>query len=789
MKTTRCFMLTLLMLLTLFSPNAFTVEVPTAQDFPHILLDDGGDERCSRIAFSPDGTILAAGMQSVIHLWDVETAQLFDTLALGEFRHIKSLAFSPDGQILASGAHKVGTTGAPPYIRLWDVATGDLLNILHGASTNSVLGLEFSPDGTILASVGGSGGEELILWDVAAGTRRVLGRGGVNVAFSPDGKTLASGDGLWDVATGELRTSLKHGGGPGVAFSPNGKTLASVSSSATRGGVDGIYLWNLATGEHLYTINEFEGSTSHSKFDRDVAFSPDGKTLVISNWTENIFLFNAATGEPLYTLRGELAAFSPDGTILAGMENVHKPPQGFRTCIIRLWNTSTRVNITPLPAVSPPTGEHLTVNLSITSGENVGGYQAIIGFNPTTLRYVDSENGGYLPPGAFFVPPVVDRNRVTIGATSLTGSSSGDGTLATLTFEVLAVKESRLGFQELLLTNPGGTSLINFTTNGQVTLPLTSATVSIVPSSVLSPLVGEHLVLSADIADGQNVADYKLIWHYDDTALRYVSETKGDYIPPGGVGNGDGTLVTLTLEVLVVRDSTVSVSGFLTAPNGDTFAPTFEGAEIRVPVFGDVNRDGKVSILDLILVAQSFGQTVTKGGNPADVNEDGVVNIVDLVTVAGVFRGAAAAPAAHTHALGTFTASELQQWLAQAQHLNLMDATSQRGILLLEQLLAALTPKETALLPNYPNPFNPETWIPYQLAEPADVTLSIHTADGTLVRTLALGHQPIGIYQNKSRAAYWDGNNQHGKPVASGVYFYTLNTGHFSQTKKMLILK
>ena len=227
----------------------------------------------------------------------------------------------------------------------------------------------------------------------------------------------------------------------------------------------------------------------------------------------------------------------------------------------------------------------------------------------------------------------------------------------------------------------------------------------------------------------------------------------------------------------------------LITPNGNPVTPTFESAEITVPVFGDVNRDGKVSILDLILVAQSFGQAVTEGGNPADVNEDGVVNIADLVKVAGALRGQAAAPAAHTYALGIFTASELQQWLAQAQHLPLTDATSQRGILLLEQLLAALTPKETALLSNYPNPFNPETWIPYQLAEPADVTLSIHTADGTLVRTLALGHQPIGIYQDKSRAAYWDGKNGHGESVASGVYFYTLNAGTFSQTKKMLILK
>ena len=107
----------------------------------------------------------------------------------------------------------------------------------------------------------------------------------------------------------------------------------------------------------------------------------------------------------------------------------------------------------------------------------------------------------------------------------------------------------------------------------------------------------------------------------------------------------------------------------------------------------------------------------------------------------------------------------------------------------LEQLLAALTPKETALLPNYPNPFNPETWIPYQLAEPADVSISIYAADGKLVRTLDLGHQSVGIYESRSRAAYWDGRNAHGEPVASGVYFYTLTAGDFSATRKMLIRK
>ena len=98
-------------------------------------------------------------------------------------------------------------------------------------------------------------------------------------------------------------------------------------------------------------------------------------------------------------------------------------------------------------------------------------------------------------------------------------------------------------------------------------------------------------------------------------------------------------------------------------------------------------------------------------------------------------------------------------------------------------------PDENSLLVNYPNPFNPETWIPYQLAKPAEVTLHIYSVNGALVRTLALGHQPVGVYHNKSRAAYWDGRNEQGERVASGIYFYTLSAGEFTATRKMLIRK
>ncbi|RKU22914.1 hypothetical protein C6500_02865 [Candidatus Poribacteria bacterium] len=97
--------------------------------------------------------------------------------------------------------------------------------------------------------------------------------------------------------------------------------------------------------------------------------------------------------------------------------------------------------------------------------------------------------------------------------------------------------------------------------------------------------------------------------------------------------------------------------------------------------------------------------------------------------------------------------------------------------------------REDALLINFPNPFNPETWIPYQLSKPAEVTITIYAIDGQVVRTLTLGHQPAGMYQNRSRAAYWDGRNAFGEPVASGVYFYTLTAENFTATRKMLIRK
>ena len=214
--------------------------------------------------------------------------------------------------------------------------------------------------------------------------------------------------------------------------------------------------------------------------------------------------------------------------------------------------------------------------------------------------------------------------------------------------------------------------------------------------------------------------------------------------------------------------------------------------EIRITVggqiaTGDVNRDGVVTILDLILIARQLGQRVP-ANSQVDLNGDGAVSILDLILAARSL-GSTTTPAAPLVGTESIDAATIAAWIAQARLKDNGSLAFKQGIEILENLLASLIPEETALLANYPNPFNPETWIPYQLADSAEVTLTIYDINGNVVWHLALGHQSASMYRTRSRAAYWDGRNQLGEPVASGLYFYTLTADEFTATRKMLILK
>ena len=276
--------------------------------------------------------------------------------------------------------------------------------------------------------------------------------------------------------------------------------------------------------------------------------------------------------------------------------------------------------------------------------------------------------------------------------------------------------------------------------------------------------------------------------------------------------SGTGTLLQVTFKAKSDGETRLTLQNFeFGATTGDLIPAGPH--EVRITVeeqlaTGDVNRDGRVSILDLILVAQQLGKRVP-ANSPVDLNRDGVVSILDLIRVAQGIAQSPAAPSLRSFAdppgsprrQGDVSfaprlrgewgvdAATIAAWIAQARLEDDGSLAFKQGIENLQNLLASLIPEETLLLRNYPNPFNPETWMPYQLAESAEVTLTIYDMNGQVVRRLALGHQAAGMYRSRSRAAYWDGRNHLGESVASGLYFYTLTAEEFTATRKMLILK
>ena len=331
--------------------------------------------------------------------------------------------------------------------------------------------------------------------------------------------------------------------------------------------------------------------------------------------------------------------------------------------------------------------------------------------------------------------------------------------------------------------------------------------------------LGDTFTLDIRAENVFDLAGWQFDIAFDPDALEAISVSEGDFLKMGsgstlfqggtidnaagkitglsaarlsaqGV-NGTGSLLQVTFKAKSDGDTRLTLQNFeFGATTGDLIPAGPH--EVRITVegllaTGDVNRDGRVSILDLILVAQQLGKRVP-ANSPADLNRDGVVSILDLILAAQAI-GSTTASAAPAIGAESADAATIEAWIAQARVEDDGSLAFKQGIENLQALLAALIPEETALLHNYPNPFNPETWIPYQLAEPAEVALTIYNMNGQPVRRLALGHQAAGMYRSRSRAVYWDGRNQLGESVASGLYFYTLTAGEFSATRRMLILK
>ncbi len=673
-------------------------------------------------------------------------------------RYITSIAFSPDRKTLASVTNY--------SVDLWNVSTGEHIITLDGSRTRSIYSIAFSPDGKTLTT--GELNGSILLWDVATRVRKsTLNGNGDNVArllFSPDGKTLASMSNigwqnevvvdLWDTDTWTHKATISGGHinlAQSLSFSPDSSTLANANQ---RRSVD---LWDVSTGEIKRTIVGHKGAVYST------SFSPDGKTLASGSSDGTVRLWDVATGDLKNTIEGRTdiinrVMFSPDGkTLLINM-------QDDKASLLDVDTSTYKASI------QGQSGSFSSDSSILATIEN------------TTVYLWDVETAR--PKAAFDVYQNPDSYNYYGDSDYNTVLFSPDGnTLATHNDQYI--------------------NLWNLQTTNRV---------SITPYRVISPANGQHFTINVSIENGQNVGGYQFSVIYDSKVLRYVGSANEDYLPTGafpippiedtnkitlaatsvaGTVNGDGNLASITFEVLDIKATNLILSDvILTDSEGEILKHLLFNTGIVIdPQLRpeDVNSDGIVNIIDLVQVASRFNHT--SDIDKEDINGDGVVNIVDLVKVAAALGAGENAPTLHSQATTLLNARDVQKWLTQTQQLNLTDPISLQGIRFLEQLLVVLTPKETTLLPNYPNPFNPETWIPYQLAKSADVTLTIYSANGAVVRTLTLGQQPTGIYQSKSRAAYWDGRNAVGEPVASGVYFYTLTAGDFTATRRMLILK
>ena len=206
-------------------------------------------------------------------------------------------------------------------------------------------------------------------------------------------------------------------------------------------------------------------------------------------------------------------------------------------------------------------------------------------------------------------------------------------------------------------------------------------------------------------------------------------------------------------------------------------------------LIGDVNFDNEVNIFDLVMVASEFGKI--EGNLKGDINLDGLVNIFDLVLVARNFGKSFAVAPSIVQKI-RLNSAEIQNIAFAIDYLKLNNSHSgaeETILYVLESILTKTLPKQSRLLPNYPNPFNPETWIPFRAAKDGNASVTIYDINGTIVRLLPIGYVLAGNYLGPDKAIYWNGKTDAGEYVSSGTYFYQIKLVDYTETRKMIIVK
>ena len=753
--------------------------------------------------FSPDGKTLACGgRDGRISLWNTNEGRPLRTLT-GHERLVSNITFSPDGKTLASSSYDEA--------RLWDVNSGRPLRTLTG-HTSHIYSLAFSPsDGKTLAI---AGSRILLLLDAKTGQlqRTLSNTSYLSVAYSPDGKTLATGnwDGevhLWDAKTYQLQRTLLGDKGPSrwLAFSLDGSRLISETSGV-------ILLWDLDVPQPSEDTRSQQPGGVVNMPDANLAAAVR-KTLglganapITQRWMQRLTHLRARKVQ-IKNLTGlEHATRLVDLALYHNQIQSVKPLEGL-TQLQRLYIQDNQIaDITPLAKLTQLSLLHLWGNRirDITALERLTQLESLwlennqirdisplanltkltdlrLRGNPiqdmAPLRTLKAQNPELkldieIPPPIPAVhiktaqrPPMywVDTNAGTLHR--LVGDEVENflTSVQNTTSLALDATNGKIYWTEQTGKNKGSIKRANLDgSNVQILATLQSVATSIAVDTANSKLYWtnsrgkiqqanlngkpiRNLIqnLKAPSNITLDAADGKLYWMETASRIRRA-DLNGKNIQ--NIASGLDPI-----SDLAIAGNKIYWTEIADESSGKIGRANLNGSNART--LASLKSAPSGIVIDPVgrkLYWADSGGNITR----ANLNGKKVQNVVSgLSAPANIVLGSvpAATPAAPTH--------------------------------------VAEIPAQTALLANYPNPFNPETWIPYQLVVQSDVKITIYDTRGAVVRQLVLGHQPAGTYTSRSRAAYWDGRNNQGERVASGIYFYQLQTDNVSSLRKMLILK
>ena len=746
------------------------------------------------VDFSPDGKYIATGdTDGDVGLWEVSSGENIYYRPLGGV--VQGVAFSPDGRYIAAD----GTNGSVRAILLEassgaEVQRKDLFDEAHGI--NSVA---FSPNGQYVAL--GDDNGRAYLWNLSDHYLRAWTHREdeiFSVAFSPNGEYLATGDSnghanLWEVSswwTDDVNVQRVELGGNvrAVAFSPNGRHLAA-------DGYDGSN-----TNVTIYDVSSIRRV---QQIDPDVfevqalAFSPNGRYLAVGSYdpaaiifyrigTEEITPLTQITREKDIQVSGEVQdlAWSPDGNLISDGRAVYRMLLSSPKIVLESqkidddsfgWSEGNANGIVEV-------GEQITFTVTL---RNEGDIEAenVKGILSTENRSTES----------IIVDGEVDYGNIGIGKISSGGPfdysfTSEDPQRFKLKIPLILASQDA-AFTLTVTADNGGPWTI------PITIPINNpANIGIVfPEDLISEeafsthstyfiLKVKHPTLTGTPAVETYYKDCEITLHIPDgtQAFMFPVRTRKER-------TGD-------LSIDFFTDVSISMLGKV-APGLPTIATLLE---FFTEISDLQERDLKITIqrrnvdpgrpdteIEYVVLLKNETRTLNSLKvtikQTYSLDESSLLYEVQNTSIWNFSEGWAAARAANPLALSDYPPFrllplEIQQYLL-------------RQFSALGTAEASRIPTKTIVEHNYPNPFNPETWISYQLAESSKVTVSIYSVDGRLVRRLALGYQTAGVYQGKSRAAYWDGRNEFGEHVASGVYFYTFIAGNFSAAGKMLMMK